>query len=76
MVLINPTRKLAPAIHPRFVQKSNDENKDFATWMSDATKPNLTPCEKIKNSKRIKFLQFSSKACNDINVQGKKRKHY
>ncbi len=35
--------------------------------MLDATKPKLTPCEKIKNSKRIEFSQFSSKACNDIN---------
>jgi hypothetical protein len=41
--------------------------------MFDATKPKLTPCEKTKNKKKIKFLQFSSEACNDINMQGKKK---
>jgi len=56
-------------------KKSNDKNEDFATWMSNVTKPKLTPCEKTKNSKKIKFSQFSLEACNDINVQGKKRKH-
>jgi hypothetical protein len=46
-------------------KKSNDKNEDFATWTSDATEPKLTPCEKTKNSKRIKFSQFSLEACND-----------
>jgi hypothetical protein len=55
-------------------KKSNDKNEDFTTWMSDAIEPKLTPCEKTKNSKIIKFSQFSSKACNDINVQGGKKK--
>jgi hypothetical protein len=58
------------------LKKSNDENKDFATWMSNATEPKFIACEKIKNSKIINFSQFSSKACNDTNVQGKKKKHY
>jgi hypothetical protein len=57
---------------PDLSKKSNDENEDSTIWMSDATKPKLTLCEKIKNSKIIKFSQFSSKACNDINVQGEK----
>jgi hypothetical protein len=43
------------------------------TWTSNATKPKLTPCEKTKNSKTIKFSQFSLEACNDINVQGKQK---
>jgi hypothetical protein len=32
-----------------------------------AKEPKLTPCEKTKISKRIKFSQFSSKACIDTN---------
>jgi hypothetical protein len=51
---------------------SNDENEDSATWTSNATKPKLTPCEKTKNSKRIKFSQLSSEGCNDINFQVRK----
>jgi hypothetical protein len=47
-------------------KKSNKENEDSTTWTSKAKEPKLTPCEKTKNSKRIKFSQFLSKACNDI----------
>jgi hypothetical protein len=56
-------------------KKSNDKNEDFATWTSDAIEPKLTHCEKTKNSKRIKFSQFSSEAYNHINVQRKKNKN-
>jgi hypothetical protein len=41
--------------------------------MFNAIEPKPTSCEKTKNSKKIKFSQFSSKACNDINVQGEKK---
>jgi hypothetical protein len=41
--------------------------------MFDATESKLTPYEKIKNSNRIKFSQFSSKPCDEINVQREKK---
>jgi hypothetical protein len=51
-----------PQIYPK------SQMMKMKTWMSNATKPKLTPHEKTKNSKRNKLSQFSSKACNDINV--------
>jgi hypothetical protein len=55
-------------------KKLNEKNEDSATWTFDATEPNPTPCEKTKKSKKIEFSQFSSEACNDINVQREKKK--
>jgi hypothetical protein len=65
---INPMRKPTQAIHPKFVQKVKwqkwklynmdvwcNKTQDYTLWKS-------------KNSKKIKFSQFSSEACNDINA--------